>query len=229
MNFDSPLKRARLIQRYKRFLCDVRLDDGSELTAHIADPGRLPGLAVPGAVTWLSASDNPKRKLSHSVEMIEQQGRLVGVRPALANRLVHDALNDGRIELPPPIQTIHPEHRIDAKTRLDFMVTHDDGTKTFIEVKSASWREGDRARFPDAPTVRGRKHLHELAKLNDKGHRTLIIFISQRDDVSTFEAAADIDPAYAETLQEVIAQGVECRAYKCSINHSAIFVESRIA
>lgn len=229
MQFSPPLLEARLLQRYKRFLCDVVMGDGEELTAHIADPGRLPGLAVPGATVWLSKSGNPKRKLSHSVEMIEQAGNLVGVRPALANQLVHEALDAKKL---PEIQgycAIEPEFRLHAKTRIDFRLAHPDGSLTFIEVKSASWNRDGRACFPDAPTSRGRKHLQELAELRAQGHRAIILFVAQRADVDGFAAARDIDPAYAGMLADVTGAGVEALAYKCKINLNGIFVDSKIA
>ena len=236
MRLPGPLLPARLVRRYKRFLADVVLDDGSEAVAHCADPGRLPGLAVPGARVWLSHSDDPKRKLAHRLEIIEQDGRLVALNVMNANRIVREALEGGKLPALGPFDHVRPEPRIEAGTRLDFALEREGGLATFVEVKNITWRrdagapqgpEGEAA-FPDAVTTRGARHLACLAGLAALGHRAVLLFIAQRGDVDRVAIAGDIDPAYASAFAAARAAGVEMMAWRCSINHDEICLDKNV-
>ena len=224
-----PLQPATLHRRYKRFLADCDLACGSRVTAHIADPGRLPGLAVPGAAVWLSTSDDPKRKLRHRVELIEAGDTLVGANTANANRLVNDALDAKRLPSLAAWSIAAREPRLDPGTRLDFALRDDAGRQGYLEVKNITWRRGDVAAFPDAVTARGTKHLGTLAGLARSGTPAFLLFVCQRADVTGVTVAADIDPTYAAASADAVAAGVVVLACRCEINQYAIIIDREIA
>lgn len=227
MDLPVPLHRATLVRRYKRFLADVTMADGRELTAHIADPGRLPGLAVPGADLWLSRSDSPKRKLAHRVELARTPESLVGLDTGNANRLVAEALATGRLPGLEGWQATAREPRLGAGTRLDFALRASDGRGAFLEVKNATWRRGAVAAFPDAVTARGTRHLATLAGLA-AGTPAFLLFVCQRSDVAALTIAADIDPAYAAAFELARTAGVGMLACRCKLNHCAITIAEGI-
>jgi len=228
LDLPVPLHRATLRHRYKRFLADVTMADGRELTAHIADPGRLPGLAVPGADLWLSRSDSPKRKLAHRVELVETPESLVGLDTGNANRLVAEALAGGRLPGLEDWQATAREPRLHAGTRLDFALRASGGRSAFLEVKNATWRRGAVAAFPDAVTARGTRHLQALAGLAAAGTPAFLLFVCQRSDVAALTIAADIDPAYAAAFETARRVGVVMLACRCKLNHCAISITEGI-
>ena len=229
MQLPVPLRPATLHRRYKRFLADCDLASGSRVTAHIADPGRLPGLAVPGAQVWLSASDDPERKLAYRVELIEAGDQLVGANTANANRLVKEALEARRLPSLSAWTIVAREPRLDPGTRLDFALRDEAGRRGYLEVKNITWRRGDVAAFPDAVTARGTKHLGTLAGLARSGTSAFLLFVCQRADVAAVTVAADIDPTYAAALADAVAAGVVVLACRCEINQYAINIEGEIA
>ena len=228
MQLPVPLQSATLVRRYKRFLADCDLADGRRITAHIADPGRLPGLAVDGARLWLSTSDDPRRKLGHRVELIEARDALVGANTANANRLAAEALATGSLPSLCTWRATAREPRLDPGTRLDFAVADTDGRTAFLEVKNITWRRGSVAAFPDAVTARGTKHLAALARLARGGTPAFLLFVCQRADVAAVTIAADIDPAYAAAFGHAVAAGVRIVACRCEINHCAINITGEI-
>ncbi len=228
MDLPVPLHRATLMRRYKRFLADVTMADGQELTAHVADPGRLPGLAVPGADLWLSRSDSPKRKLAHRVELVQAPESLVGLDTNNANRLVAEALAARSLPGLEAWQATAREPRLGAGTRLDFALQASDGRSGFLEVKNATWRRGPVAAFPDAVTARGARHLATLAGLAAAGIPAFLAFVCQRSDVTALTIAADIDPAYAAAFELARAAGVTVLACRCKLNHCAITITEGI-
>jgi sugar fermentation stimulation protein A len=229
-----PLHSAVLVRRYKRFLADCTLADGTEVTAHIADPGRLPGLALPGARFWLSASDDPKRKLRHRVELIDTGDTLVGANTANANRLVAEALADRRLPSLAAWRVAAREPRLDPGTRLDFRLEGSGGT-AFLEVKNITWRRDPGpgplglAAFPDAVTARGARHLAVLAGLAAAGTPAFLLFVCQRADVAGVTVARDIDPAYADAFARAVEAGVRVVTCRCEINQYAINITDELA
>jgi len=226
MELPQPLVPGTLIQRYRRFLADVELDGGTRVTAHIADPGRLPGLAVPGARCHLSRDPAPYRRLSWTVRLMEQNGHLVAVDSRNPNRLVREALEAGMLD--PGIRPVkvHPEPRPEDGTRLDFLVEDGLGGRVWIEVKGITWnRGGGLAAFPDAPTARGRRHLEVLARLAGRGERTLLLFVAQRADVDRFSVAADVDPRYAEAFTAARHAGVRVEARRSLVTLREIVLD----
>jgi len=223
-----PLHEGILLRRYRRFLADVELADGTAVTAHIADPGRLPGLAVPGARVFLSHDPAPHRRLAWTVRLILQDGRPVAVDSRNPNRLVREGLEAGRLAVG-AVRRVRPEPRAGAGTRLDFLVERADGDPLWIEVKGVTWhRGGGLAAFPDAPTARGRRHLEVLTDLAARGAATLLLFVAQRGDVDRFTAAADVDPDYAAALARARAAGVQVEAWCCHVNFREIILDRTI-
>jgi sugar fermentation stimulation protein A len=223
MLFDAPLHRGRLLRRYKRFLADVMLDDGREVTAHCANPGAMLGLADPGLGVWLEPTCDRRRRLSWSWRLAELPGgRLAGIDTGLPNRLVAEALARDAI----PELAGHAwrrEVRYGAASRVDFLGTGPGGAETWLEVKNVHLRRGgDLAEFPDCVTVRGTRHLRELAAMAAAGRRAVMLYVIQRDDCGRFGLAADLDPAYAAAFAAARAAGVEALAYATTLSTSGI-------
>ncbi|ALV28425.1 MULTISPECIES: DNA/RNA nuclease SfsA [Pannonibacter] len=218
MNFEKPLVRGRLVKRYKRFLADVVLDSGEEITAHCANPGSMLGLNAPGSLVYLSRSDNPARKLAWSWEIIEADGALVGISTAHPNRLVEEALLAGLIPELSGFAGLRREVKYGKNSRIDILLEGADGGLTYVEVKNVHlMRQAGLAEFPDSVTARGAKHLVELEDMVRAGHRAVMVYLVQRPDCSELDFAADIDPAYAAALKQAMAGGVEAHAIGCEV------------
>lgn len=224
MKFSAPLVSGRLVKRYKRFLADVILDqDGTEITAHCANPGSMLGLKEPGSRVWLSLSDNPARKLKYSWEVMEADGALVGINTAHPNKLVEEALTAGRIPELSGYAVLRREVKYGKNSRIDILLEAADGGLTYVEVKNVHlMREPGLAEFPDSVTARGAKHLAEMAAMVAQGHRAAMVFLVQRPDCARLSLAADIDPAYATAFAEARKAGVEAYAIGCNVTLEGI-------
>ena len=225
MRFPLPLRRATLITRYKRFLSDHRFEDGSTVTAHVANPGAMTGLIDEGLETWLSPAATRKRKLPFSWEMVRIGQGLVGVNTGWPNRLAADAIEAGAI---PPLagyDTIRREVAYGTRSRVDFLLEAQDRPPCYVEVKNVHLKRGPAAEFPDSVTARGTKHLRELAAVAQGGARAVMLYIVQREDCDSFTLAADIDPAYAAAFAEARTSGVEALAYACRLSTDGIAVD----
>ena len=225
MRFPLPLRRATLLTRYKRFLSDHRFEDGSTVTAHVANPGAMTGLVDEGLETWLSPAANPKRKLPFSWEMVRIGQGLVGVNTGWPNRLAADAIEAGAI---PPLagyDTIRREVAYGTRSRVDFLLEAGDRPPCYVEVKNVHLKRGPAAEFPDSVTARGTKHLRELAAVAQGGARAVMLYIVQREDCDSFTLAADIDPTYAAAFAEARTSGVEALAYACRLSTDGIVVD----
>ena len=224
LKYTSPLQRVQLLKRYKRFLADVRDNQGHEFTVHTPNTGSMLGCAEPGSYIWIRDSGNAKRKYRHSWELSETgDGVLVGVNTGLANHLVREAIGCGAIESLTGFEAIRSEVPYGVEnSRIDLLLEQNGGTRCYVEVKNVTARAGDAAIFPDAVSSRGAKHLRELAAMVAEGHRGVIFFCVQRGDVAAFRPAAEIDPVYAETLARVAEQGVEVLAYSARVEISGV-------
>jgi sugar fermentation stimulation protein A len=227
MQFSRTLLKGTLIKRYKRFLADITLENGETITAHCPNSGSMRGCSEPGSRVCLSVSDNPKRKYPHTLEMISNGKDWIGVNTSLTNGIVVEAIEQKKISELGDFDKITREIKTSDKSRLDILLSKEDA-KTYIEVKNCSLAEGSIAMFPDAVTARGTKHLHELAELVRQGHRGVIFFLIQRNDVTSFTPAAHIDPVYATTLAEVIERGVEPLAYQAEVTPQQIYVRRKL-
>jgi sugar fermentation stimulation protein A len=229
MMFPSPLARGRLIRRYKRFFADVALDDGGEVTAHCPNPGAMLGLNAPGLPVWLSRSGDPKRKLAHTLELVEADGGLVGVNTMHPNRLVAEALAAGLIPELAGYETTRREVNYGEASRVDFLLTSPDRPPCWLEIKNCHLsRGGGLAEFPDCVAARSSRHLRELAAMAKAGDRAVVLFVVQRADCDRFQACADLDPLFARTLDEAASEGVEVLVYACEIDEQRVALKSRI-
>ncbi len=233
MRFPFPLIPAKLIKRYKRFLADVALPDGSAITAHVANPGSMLGLTEPGARVWLSKSDSPGRKLPYSWELIEVDfgsgPELVGVNTSHPNRLVAEALGRGKIAELAGYPRLRREVRYGESSRVDFVLGRDGRPSCFLEVKNVHMmRTPGRAEFPDSVTERGAKHLDELAREARTGARAVLLFLVQIGSAESVTLARDIDPAYGRAFDRARTAGVEAMALRCRISIDGIEVASPV-
>ncbi len=224
-----PLIEGRLRRRYKRFLADVELPSGETVTAHCANPGSMLGVAEPGSRVWLSASDDPRRKLGHSWELVEAGGALVAINTSNPNRLAAEAIAAGAIPELDGYGALRREVRAGGDSRIDLKL-EGDGPPCFVEIKNVHLRRTGRlAEFPDCVTARGAKHLRALARIAAEGGRAVQLYVVQRGDCDAFAPAADLDPGYAAALAETQAAGVEALAYACRVSLAEIAIERRIA
>jgi sugar fermentation stimulation protein A len=228
MRFPAPLLRGRLVQRYKRFLADVKLETGEAVTAHCANSGSMLGVSEPGAEVWLSPAAKAERKLRYDWEMIRVGPGLVGINTMHPNRIVGEAIVAGAIPELAGYGALRREVRYGRNSRIDILLEDDGRPPCYVEVKNVHLRRGEVAEFPDAVTARGAKHLGELAEVARGGARAVMVYLVQRGDCDAFRLAADIDPGYAEAFRSVTAAGVEALAYACRLTTEEIAVERRI-
>ena len=223
MRFGSPLIPARLVRRYKRFLADVVLEDGTEATVHCPNPGSMIGLAEPGLRVWLEPAP-PGRKLPFGWRLVELgAGHFAGIDTAVPNRVVGEALRAGAIPQLAAYRTVRPEQRYGEKSRVDFLLTEPGLPDAYVEVKNVHLRrDGDWAEFPDCVTARGARHLGELAAMVAAGHRAVMLYLVQRTDCARFRLAADIDPGYAAASEAARAGGVETLCFGTWINREGV-------
>ncbi len=230
MKISPAFEEAIFIKRYKRFFVDIKLDDGSELTIHCPNTGSMKNCLNPGQPCWFSRSDNPKRKLPGTLEIITTTGgRLAGVNTARPNKLVIEAIGNGVISELQGYDTLRSEVRYgEENSRIDILLEQGEA-QCFIEVKSVTLEgRGQRARFPDAVTARGTKHLRELIHVVEQGQRGVLVFCVQLTEVEEVSAAQDIDPFYTQTLSEAIAAGVEVLVYGCRLSANEIVIDRKL-
>ncbi|MCG8443688.1 MAG: DNA/RNA nuclease SfsA [Caulobacterales bacterium] len=224
------LHEGRLLRRYKRFLADVALASGETVTAHCPNPGAMLGVAPENARAWLSRSDNPKRKLAYTWELVEADDTLIGINTGRPNALAEEAIAGGVIGELAGYERMRREVRYGEASRIDLLLESAGRPPCFVEVKNVHLRrEGPLAEFPDSVTTRGAKHLRELAAQVADGARAVQLFIIQRDDCDRFALAADIDPGYAGAFAEARAAGVEALAYACTVASDEIRVHRAVA
>jgi|SaaInl4_135m_RNA_FD_contig_111_143705_length_3717_multi_8_in_0_out_0_4 sugar fermentation stimulation protein A len=213
MNMDRELIEGRLLKRYKRFLADVELEDGSVITSHCPNSGSMKTCADKGWKVLLSKSENPKRKYSTTLEWIHNGKTWIGVNTHKANTLVGEFIARGEIAPLSGYLSQRAEVKISDHSRIDWVLDPDpseDRPACFVEVKSVTLLGEDGTyQFPDAVTSRGTKHLRELQKLVTLGKRGVMLFLVRREDGTYFRPAREIDPTYAQALEEAIKSGVE--------------------
>ena len=220
MRFDPPLQEAALIRRYKRFLADVELPDGSQMTLHCPNTGSMKNCQYPGNRVWYSDSGNPKRKYPCTWHFIEDPSEhIIGINTGLANKLVEEAIDGGHISELQGYEKIHSEVPYgDQRSRIDLLLceNRDNLVKDcYVEVKNVSLAEANgQGFFPDAVTTRGQKHLQELLAVTHAGNRAVLLFCVQHEGIDRVAPADDIDPEYGRLLREVAAAGVQVVAYR---------------
>ncbi|BAW96829.1 sugar fermentation stimulation protein [[Synechococcus] sp. NIES-970] len=216
-----------LRRRYKRFLADIELDSGEMVTAHCPNTGPMTGVCELSAPVMLSKSDDPKRKLAYTWEMIQLQTpepTWVGVNTALPNRVIKAMLLAKQIpELADHYDTVRPEVRygIDNKSRIDFLLTKPGRSPFYVEVKNTTWTKGEMALFPDTETTRGQKHLQELKDLLPDAQAVMLYFIN-RADCNRFAPGDSKDPKYGKLFRQAIAAGVKILPCRFAVNPAGI-------
>lgn len=236
MRFDKPLNDVTLLRRYKRFLADVRLADGSELTVHCPNSGKMTSCSEPGSPARISDSGNPKRKLRHTLEMVRSGRTWVGVNTVNPNRAVEGFVRRGRITELADYDVVEREvpygegrrSRIDLRLRDDATAGGTPRPDCYVEIKNSTLKVGEHAAFPDAVTERGRKHLLDLAGEVAAGNRAVLFFFVGRADCHRLRPADEVDPAYGETLRRVVADGVEVLAYRMRFDRHRIHLLDRL-
>ncbi|GAA0787901.1 MULTISPECIES: DNA/RNA nuclease SfsA [Pseudomonadati] len=226
MDFTPPLQHGRLIKRYKRFLTDIILDDGSEITIHCPNTGSMKNCLYPGQSVWFSESANPKRKYPYTFEIMQSdEQHLIGINSGRANALAEEAINKGIISELNGYTSLQREVKYgEENSRIDILLTGQDKPKCYIEIKSCTLLEAGVGYFPDAVTTRGQKHLRELIQMVQQGHRAVLLFVVQHSGISVVKPAKHIDPLYADLLKQAIKLGVEVLAYQSSVSPHASFI-----
>lgn len=234
MFLPSPLFVGTLIKRYKRFLADIRLDDGTLITAHCANPGAMTGLAPTGARVWVSKSHSKTRKLPYSWELVEVEAfgtpTLVAINTNNPNKIGAEAIEK---QLIPELAGYGPPQRevkYGQNSRIDILLEQPGRHLCYVEIKNVSLRRDAEglAEFPDSVTSRGLKHLQELTAMVTAGHRAVMLFIIQRQDCTAFAPAIDIDPAYGTGLVTAAANGVELLAWDCEVTTNEIVLRRAV-
>ena len=231
MKFDPILQKATFLRRYKRFLADIQLDNGDICTIHCPNTGSMRHCMVPNSDCWYSRSDNPKRKYPLTWELATTpQGHLASINTHRANALVREAIDLGMIETLKDYSHVKAEVKYGSEnSRIDFLLTDEQRTDTYVEVKSVTLEDEDGlGLFPDAISQRGSKHLRELMSMTAKGHRAVLLFCVQHTGIERIAPADNIDPIYGQTLREAADNGVEIIAYKAKVSPSEIAIEHAI-
>ncbi len=223
MKFDPPLVSGTLVQRYKRFLFDAILDDGSAITGSCPNTGSMRGLTAPGSRIWMSESDSPTRKHRHRLELVEADDTIVGINTGLPNRLAEEAIHAGLVSDLGSYPVLEREKKYGRNSRIDILLSGPDRPLAYVEVKNVHFRRtAGLAEFPDTVTERGAKHLEELGDMAEAGCRAVMLYLIQREDCSRFRICADLDPAYAAGFRRAISRGVEAYAVKCAVTSQQI-------
>lgn len=220
MKFNTKLVHGTLIRRYKRFLADIMLDDGTVVVAHCTNSGSMKSCLENGAEVCLTPVDDPKRKTKFTWEMIKINGNWVGINTAVPNILAFEAIKNGEIPELTDYTKVQREVRFDD-SRFD-VYAENNSEKCFVEVKNVTLKEGKYALFPDAVTTRGQKHLKTLMKVKEQGMRAVMLYVIQRSDVELFAPAEKIDPGYAIALKEAMRAGVEVIPMQASVSPEEI-------
>lgn len=227
MKFNPPLQPATLVKRYKRFLTDIILPDGEEVTIHCPNTGSMKNCLAPESTCWFSISDNPKRKYSRTWEIATTPaGDLAGINTGRANALVVEAIECGVIAELAGYGSLRTEVRYgEERSRIDILL-QTGSEQCYVEVKNVTLCAGEgRGLFPDAVSSRGAKHLRELMAMVAQGHRAVLLFCVQHTGIESVAPADDIDPLYGKTLREAMASGVEVLAYGAVISAGEIALD----
>jgi sugar fermentation stimulation protein A len=226
MEFQNKLVHGTLIKRYKRFLADVRLDNGTEVVAHCTNSGSMKSCLENGAEVYLTPVTDPKRNTRFTWEMIKINGSWVGINTGNPNKLAFEAISAGLISDLTGYTNVKREV-VFGDSRFD-VYAENETEKCFIEVKNVSLKEGKYALFPDAVTTRGQKHLKTLMEVKANGMRAVMLYIVQRTDVDVFAPAVKIDPEYAKALRMAVDAGVEVIVIQVEVTPEGIYIKKKL-
>jgi len=227
MKFEKKLLQGTLIKRYKRFFVDIKQQNRT-IIAHCPNSGSMLGLLKAGNKVWFSESDNPKRKLKYTLQIIEVDNKLVGINTHLTNKIILESLKAKKIQSLIKFNKIQPETKFSNNTRFDFLISNSK-EKCFLEVKNVTLvREKNIAEFPDAITSRGTKHLNELVQAKKKGYQSYLLFLIQREDCKLLKIAKDIDINYNNSFNLALKNGVKILCYDCKLSNVEIKINNQI-
>ena len=227
MKFKERLLQGSLVKRYKRFFVDIKYKN-KIITGHCPNSGSMMGLLNVGNKIWFSVSDNLKRKLKYTLEIIEVEKKMVGINTLLTNKIVLEALNCKKINSLIKFNDIKTEVKFSNNTRFDFLLLNNK-EKCFLEVKNVTLvRKKKMAEFPDAITSRGTKHLNELCNAKEKGYQSYMLYLIQREDCDSFKIAKDIDKKYKIAFDKALKSGVKILCYDCKLNNEEIKLNNQI-
>ena len=227
MDFENELIPGVLIKRYKRFFVDIKLKD-KIITAHCPNPGSMLKLLNKGNPVWITKSNNSKRKLKYTLQIIQVNEKKFCINTHITNKIIHEALNKRLVKELSMYNFIKPEQKFGSNTRFDFFLSNSN-KKAFLEVKSVSLiRSKNHAEFPDAVTSRGKKHLESLILANKEGYETYLMFLIQIENCKSFGIASDIDPEYFKVLQNALKKNVKILCYDCKFSNKGIEINKEI-
>ena len=229
MNFKNKLISGLFIKRYKRFFVDIKMEK-KVITAHCPNPGSMQKLLTKGNKVWITKSNNEKRKLSHTLQIIEVNNSKFCVNTHITNKIVKEALENNYIEDLAIYNQITPEKKYGISTRFDFLLNSSKkNKKAFLEVKSVSLsRKKGHAEFPDSVTSRGKKHLESLISANKQGYDCYLLFLVQIENCQSFSIAADIDPEYSKFYKEAVKKNIKILCYDCKFSDKSIEINNKI-
>lgn len=230
MIFDPPLVPARLVSRYKRFLFDAELEDGTLITGSCPNTGSMRGLTEPGSRIWLSRHNSPTRKYTYALELVEADGTTVGINTGLPNRLAEEAILSRIVPALGGYESLRREQKYGTNSRIDLLLASENRPSAWVEVKNVHFmRSKGIAEFPDTATARGAKHLQELSGMVAAGHRAVMLYVIQREDCDVMRICDDLDPVYAAAFSRALDAGVEAYAVKCRVSPHEIIVTQTVA
>lgn len=223
MQFEKLIK-GKLVKRYKRFLADIILENGEEITAHVPNSGAMTSCIEENCDVWVTFHDNDKRKLKYTLELTKMGENLICTNTGVANKIAIEAIQNGVIKELQGYENLKPEQKYGENSRIDILLENEN-EKCYVEVKSVSLKIDDYLAFPDSVTSRGTKHLNELAQMVKDGHRAVMLYVIQRTDNLPFKLACQIDKKYCEAFKEVTKNGVEVLVYQSHINLEEIYLK----
>ena len=223
MQFEKLIK-GKLIKRYKRFLADIILEDGQEITAHVPNSGAMTSCIEDNCDVWVTFHDNPKRKLKYTLELTKMSENLICTNTGVANKIAIEAIENSTIKELQGYTSLKPEQKYGQNSRIDILLENEN-QKCYVEVKSVSLKINDNLAFPDSVTSRGTKHLNELYDMVKDGHRAVMLYVVQRTDDLPFRLACEIDKKYCEAFAEVTKKGVEVLVYQSNISLEKIEIK----
>jgi sugar fermentation stimulation protein A len=227
MKFKETLLQGTLIKRYKRFFTDIKYQN-KIITAHCPNTGSMLGLLDVGNRVWFSRSDDIKRKLKYTLQIIEVNDKKIGINTQLTNKIVLEALNNKKIKPLIKFSNIKREVKFSDETRFDFLLSNIK-EKCFLEIKNVTlFRNGNIAEFPDSVTTRGKKHLIDLIKAKKKGYKSYILYLIQRESCDSFKIAGDIDKDYEIAFKKAKINGIKILCYNCKLSDEEILLNKQI-
>ena len=218
------------MSRYKSFLFDAVLEDGTTITGSCPNTGSMRGLTAPGSRIWLSQHDSPTRKYRHCLELVQADGTIVGINTGLPNKLAEEAIREQRTPSLAGYTTVRREQKYGITSRIDFLLSAPGRPNAYVEVKNVHFmRQKGLAEFPDTATKRGAKHLEELGDAAQAGYRAVMLYLIQRGDCDRLRICGDLDPVYSAAFQRAMQRGVEAYAIKCNVSSREIIANQMVA